>query len=83
MRISNLTVDKWRENHSPYHKDKWYRELYPFHVFGRIDFDENKIRLVQKISFNGIYYYATVTKIEPEEQHRLAATFDISTFPVS
>ncbi len=83
MKLQHLTFNQWEANHDPDHEDKWCRELYPFHVFRYIDFDENKIGNEQIIDFNWILYYATIQKIELQEHGTYRATFDFSTYPLS
>ena len=83
MRVQNLTFDTWKLNHSPEHDDKWCRELYPFHIFRLIDFDESLIETVQRIKFNKVLYKVKVKKIEIQENKRYRTTFDIITEPTS
>lgn len=83
MRIKNLTFERWKMNHSLDHNDKWCRELYPFHVFSFIDFDECMLNSKQKIEFNRLLYYVTIRKIELQNNGRYRTTFDISTIPNS
>lgn len=83
MKLKNLNFDQWLKNHSPDHNDKWCRELYPFNVFRLIDFENNLINKEQKIEFNNISYFVTITKIELQDNGRYRTSFDISTFPKS
>lgn len=83
MKLKNLNFDQWLKNHSPDHNDIWCRELYPFNVFNHIEFDISFINKEQKLDFNGISYYVTVTKIELQDNGRFRTSFDISTFPTS
>ena len=83
MKLKNLNFDQWLRNHSPDHNDIWCRELYPFNVFKHIDFDHALINKEQKLDFNSISYYVTLTKIELQENGRCRTSFDISTFPKS
>jgi len=50
MKVKNLTSEQWKLNHDPDHDDKWCRELYPFHVFEKIDFDSTKVGKEQRIT---------------------------------
>jgi hypothetical protein len=83
MKLKDLTFEQWLKNHSPDHDDKWYRELYPFNVFRLINFEDNLLNVEQKIEFNWVSYFVTITKIEMQENGRFRTTFDISTFPKS
>jgi hypothetical protein len=83
MKLKNLNFDQWLKNHSLDHNDKWCRELYPFHVFRLINFENKLINIEQKLEFNSISYFVTITKIEPQDNGRYRTTFDISTFPKS
>ena len=83
MKVKNLTIKRWKMNHSLDHDDIWCRELYPFHVFSCIDFDECKLNSIQKIEFNRLSYYVNIKKIELQDNNRYRTTFDISTIPHS
>lgn len=83
MKINNVTFETWQKNHDQSHKDKWFRELYPFNVIQKIDFLEEKIDKQQTIDFSRIKYYITITKIELQENGRYKSTFEISTQPQS
>lgn len=79
MRIKNVTSEQWKFNHDPTHEDKWCRELYPFHVFSKIDFDTTRIEQEQKVIFNHVEYNIKVKKIELQPNLRYKATFELST----
>ena len=83
MKIRNVTFKTWLKNHDTNHKDKWFRELYPFNVIRNIDFNEEKIDKEQVINFNRIKYFVTITNIELQENKRYRTTFEISTQPQS
>lgn len=83
MKLKNLDFNQWLQNHPPDHNDKWYRELYPFSVFKRIEFEHSYLNIEQKLDFNGITYYVILTKIELQDNGRYRTSFDISTFPKS
>ena len=83
MKLKNVSFEQWQRNHPPDHDDRWCRELYPFHVFSKIDFDDLKIGEEQCIEFNGINYYAQISKIELQDNDRFRTTFNIATFPKS
>ena len=79
MRIKNVTSKQWKLNHDPAHEDKWCRELYPFHVFSKIDFDATRIDQEQKVIFNHVEYYIKIKKIELQPNLCYKATFELST----
>ncbi len=84
MKISCVNFETWCKNHDEHHKDKWYRELYPFHVFREIDFSKAYINLEQSIVFNTVIYYAILQNIEwQENRNTFKATFSLRTFPAS
>ena len=83
MKLKNLDFNQWLQNHPPDHNDKWCRELYPFSVFKRIEFEHSYLNIEQKLDFNGITYYVILTKIELQDNGRYRTSFDISTFPKS
>src|SRR5680860_44943 len=83
MRIKNVTYDQWKLNHVPTHEDKWFRELYPFHVFSKIDFDTKRIDQEQRIRFNQVEYFIKLKNIELQPNERYRTTFDLSTIPGS
>lgn len=79
MNLKNCNFDTWSKNHSPEHKDKIFRELYPYNVFSRIDFSEKLINSEQRILFNHATYFAELQKIELQENDRYRTTFKLST----
>lgn len=83
MKIHNVTFDTWLKNHDSNHKDKWYRELYPFNVIQNIDFSDEKLEKEQVVYFNRIKYYIIIKNIELQDNDRYRTTFEISTQPQS
>jgi len=83
MKVQNVTFKTWLKNHEDDHKDKWYRELYPFNVIKDIDFSEENIDKLQTINFSAIKYFVTIKSIEFQENKRYKATFEILTHPQS
>jgi hypothetical protein len=79
MKLNNLTFDTWCKNHNYDHDAKWFRELYPFHIFQKIEFDENLINSVQLINQNGIQYKIVIQQIEKQENGRIKSTFELTT----
>ncbi|HWD87445.1 MAG TPA: hypothetical protein VG367_04915 [Mucilaginibacter sp.] len=78
--MNNLNFETWCRNHNPDHADKWYRELYPYNVFRKINFSEDQIGIEQNIIFNYIIYKAFIRKIEWQiSKCSYRCTFDLST----
>tara|TARA_B100000700_G_C14333492_1_gene529312 strand:- start:136 stop:399 length:264 start_codon:yes stop_codon:yes gene_type:complete len=83
MKLINCDFDTWVKNHSPEHQDRMYRELYPYKVFQKIDFSDNKLNTEQKIEFNSIKYFAEIQKIELQENNKYRTLFELGTTPTS
>lgn len=83
MNLKYCNFETWSSNHSPEHKDRLYRELYPYNVFSRIDFTEKLIDNEQKVEFNYASYFVELQKIELQENDRYRTTFKLSTSPKS
>ncbi len=79
MKIKNVTFETWKNNHDDCHKDKWYRELYPFNVIQEIDFSEENINKEQIVDFSRIKYFITIKTIELQDNGRYKTTFEVST----
>lgn len=83
MNLTNCDFETWALNHSIEHKDRIYRELYPYKVFQRIDFSNEKQKEEQVIDFNNVKYFAEIQKIELQENNRYRTTFELNTEPKS
>lgn len=83
MKLQDLDFPTWCKNHPEDHDSKWCRELYPYNVFRHIDFSDTKLNVEQKIEFNRVDYYVTLTKIELQENGRHRTTFKLYTKPAS
>ena len=83
MRINNCHFEKWCENHSDEHKDRKLRQLYPFPVLSRINFDQLKIGIEQIIYFNNVKYKCLISKIENKKNDRFRATLILTTITKS
>ena len=83
MNIRDCNFEKWAENHSYDHKDRIFRELYPYSIFSKINFSEELLGEEQRIHFNGIDYYALIQKIELQESGRFRTLFKLYTSPTS
>ena len=83
MRIKYCNFDTWSNNHSFEHKDRMYRELYPYTVFEKIDFNDSLINKEQEIYFNYSKYFVEIQKIEILDNGRYKTTFKLNTVPQS
>ena len=81
--LKNCNFGRWAQNHSPEHKDRIYRELYPFRIFEQIDFSEELLHVEQIIEFNQIKYFIELKKNELQENIRFRTTFSLTTTPKS
>ena len=79
MKLNNLTFDTWCKNHNYDHDAKWFRELYPFHIFQKIDFDDSLIKIDQIIDVNGVQYIILILNVETQDNGRIKTTFDLKT----
>ena len=83
MRIRNCNFERWAENHLAEHKDRVFRELYPYPVISKIDFSEEQVDKEQRIYFNHIEYYCVINKIELQENDRYRTLFRLTANPKS
>jgi hypothetical protein len=83
MIIQNCNFERWAENHSDKHKDRIFRELYPYAIFSKINFSEENLGIEQKIEFNGIEYYSIIKKIELQKNNKYRTLFILSAKPKS
>lgn len=83
MTLQDLDFGTWCRNHEDDHDSKWCRELYPYNVFRQINFAPDKINFEQTVEFNRMDYFATIKKIELQENNRYRTTFELSTIPAS
>jgi len=83
MKISSINFETWCENHSHDHDAKWCRELYPWELFERIDYDCAKIGLSQKIKVGDQNYIATIEKCYTAENERLNYIIHLLSKPIS
>lgn len=83
MKIRKCNFERWAENHSAEHKDRVFRELYPYSVISQIDFSKELVNKEQKIYFNYVEYYCVITKIELQENGRYRTLFRLTANPKS
>ena len=83
MKLINVSFEQWLKNHPPDHNDKWFRELYPFHVFENSDFSEQYIGKIQEINWNMVEYHVMISKIETLDTGRFRTTLEVTTFAKS
>ena len=70
MHMTSVSFRTWCEQHPDTREKKWYRELYPWEVFERVDYDAGSIGLPQEIIVGGESYVATVQESYPGENGR-------------
>lgn len=83
MYLKNLNFTQWCKNHLSDHKDKWYRELYPFHIFQKTKFHTKYTGVEQKIILNGISYFINIKNIRLQDNGKYISTFSVTTYPHS
>ena len=83
MKIRNCTFERWADNHTPEHKDRIFRELYPYNVFRRIDFSPSQIDQEQFVEFNNSEYYVKILNVEFQDNGRYRTTFQLKNVPKS
>jgi len=83
MKLKNCNFETWTFNHTPEHKDRIFRELYPYKVFQLIDFSNDNLNNEQVIEFNRTKYFVEILKIELQENDRYRTTFELNTSPKS
>lgn len=81
MILNNLNFATWCKNHDDEHNAKWCREVYPWVVFSKIDFAQDKIGTIQTVLFNKINYNIKVIDIKQQNNGRFIATFELITIP--
>ena len=77
--LENCNYISWKANHLQTHKDKIFRELYPFSVLRRIDFSVSQIGKRQDVFVNGCTYSVEIQKNELQENGRWRSTFILTT----
>jgi len=81
MRVTDISFQRWLETHSAEHKDRWFRELYPWEILSEIDFSKEKIGEVQVMEGTDATYRITLKKIERSHDERYVFTFSVVTEP--
>ena len=80
MKLKNCNFETWALNHTPEHKDRIYRELYPYKVFQLVDFSEEQINHEQIIEFNRVKYFIEILKVELQDNGRFRTIFQSQNF---
>jgi len=83
MKLKNCNFETWTLNHTPEHKDRIFRELYPYKVFQLINFSKDKLNQEQLIEFNRTIYFVEILKMELQDNGRYRTTFELNTSPKS
>ncbi len=77
MILKDVNFTTWCKNHPDDHDSKWCRELYPYPVFTKINFSPDNLNIEQRIKVDGVRYFATIKRIELQENGRYRTTFRI------
>ena len=83
MKVFSIDFDTWCENHIQDHDAKWCRELYPWEVFQRIDYDQSTLNKQQTIIVADEAYTATIEKCYVAENKRLNYLIRLGSIPSS
>ena len=75
MQLKNCNFKTWLSNHDPEHKDKIYRELYPYLAISKINFDGSKINVVQRFDINLVFYWCVIHEIKLQDNGKYKAKF--------
>lgn len=70
MNVSTISFDVWCKNHTDDHDAKWCRELYPWEVFQRLNYDTANLGIPQAVTIAGEKYIATIEKRYVAENER-------------
>lgn len=70
MKLYGLTFENWLMSHTRKSQDeRWLRELYPWPVFAKVDFDRNLMNVVQKICHDDVEYRVTIETMRWQPEH--------------
>jgi hypothetical protein len=83
MEISSIDFDTWCKNHPQDHDAKWCRELYPWEVFQRIEYDHSTLNTQQTIVVANEAYTATIEKCYVAENERINYVIRLRSVPSS
>ena len=83
MEVSSIDFDTWCKNHPQDHDAKWCRELYPWEVFQRIDYDHSTLNTQQTIVVANEAYTATIEKCYVAENERINYVIRLRSVPSS
>ncbi len=83
MKVSAIDFGTWCTNHAQDHDAKWCRELYPWEVFQRIDYDHSTLNTQQTIVVANEAYTATIEKCYLAENERIIYLIRLGSIPSS
>lgn len=63
MQVRSISFETWLTNHSDDHEAKWCRELYPWEIFGALDYSDNAINRPQEVESSSGRFVATIQNI--------------------
>ena len=81
MKISTIDFDTWSKNHVQDHDAKWCRELYPWEVFQRIDYDLSAVNEQQTVIVANAAHTAIIEKFHVAENGRLNYLIRLGSIP--
>ena len=82
MKLIQFNYHNWLKAKSHQDKsffDKWSREIYPWRLFNRIDFDINLTNQCQKINIEGDSYFVTLKSLSSSFDNRYVSDFLVKT----
>ena len=83
IKLSSLNFETWCLNHSDDHDAKWCRELYPWEVFERTEYDASAIGEPQSVAVAGSSYVVTLQECVTAEDGRLNYLLHLRSVPSS
>ena len=71
MKVHSVSFDAWLAGHRPAHKDRSYREVYPWPIFEKLDYSDGMRNHVQDAVLGAERFSATVKESLPGDHGRL------------
>src|SRR5579863_6131393 len=71
MKVHSVSFDAWLAGHNPAHKDRSYREVYPWPIFEKLDYSDGMRNHVQDAVLGAERFSATVKESLPGDHGRL------------
>lgn len=88
MQVTSINFETWlnRESHSEKHKgrnERWHREVYPWDVFQRLNYDDSQKGVKQDIRVGGESYEVTVQDIAASKNNTIKYILHLKSTPKS